>query len=397
MILSQLLAKINYSQPGLWQNIGDKETKFLKKRLKKTNNPIYICGLARAGTTITLEAISQHPDSATHSYRDFPMMFTPYFWNKLLDKCDKFLPQSKPQERSHKDGILVTPKSPEAMEEILWMAFFKDLHQENSSSILDKSHNNPIFSKFYQEHIQKLLLAHNKTRYVSKANYNITRLNYLNSIFDDAKFIILVRDPVTHISSLMKLDKRFAKTHQENPSSLKQMNLSGHFEFGLDRKLICTDIEKDQMIKTLFQKNKEIEAWAHYWNEIYSYILKLAQDKNIKNNIKIIIYEDFCQNSEQTLTSLFNFCQLSPNPELIAKYSKIIKPTTTNIDLNEGQQNTIKSIAGDTYLRLNNFSNEKLEDEILANLGQEAYNEHLSSKKDEIAYDDIRKELNLDS
>lgn len=45
---------------------------------------------------------------------------------------------------------------------------------------------------------------------------------------------------------------------------------------------------------------------------------------------------------------------------------------------------------------LQSFLSDRLEDALLANLGQEAYNEYLSSGKEGIPYDEIRKELKLD-
>src|SRR3546814_8123113 len=46
------------------------------------DRPIFIAGLARAGTTILLESLERHPVTVTHRYRDFPMVLTPVFWNR---------------------------------------------------------------------------------------------------------------------------------------------------------------------------------------------------------------------------------------------------------------------------------------------------------------------------
>ena len=47
-----------------------------------------------------------------------------------------------PAERAHKDRILVTPDSPEAMEEVLWMRFFPAVHDEAASQVLDAATSN---------------------------------------------------------------------------------------------------------------------------------------------------------------------------------------------------------------------------------------------------------------
>ena len=48
--------------------------------------PIYVSGLARSGSTILLELLARHEAVATHRYRDYPPVFTPYLWNRLLER-----------------------------------------------------------------------------------------------------------------------------------------------------------------------------------------------------------------------------------------------------------------------------------------------------------------------
>ena len=47
------------------------ETKTLNNEIDKLSidRPIYVTGVARAGTTIILEMLSKHPDLATHQYK----------------------------------------------------------------------------------------------------------------------------------------------------------------------------------------------------------------------------------------------------------------------------------------------------------------------------------------
>src|SRR5690606_10191757 len=149
--------------------------------------PVYIAGLARSGSTILLELLSRHPHLATHRYQDFPPLFTPWSWNWFLERAGG--KAQAPVERAHGDGIAVTPQSPEAFEEVLWMAFFPHLHDPAVSAALEAHTSNPAFERFYREHLQKLLLLRGAPRYLSKANYNVTRLPYLLKLFPDARFI----------------------------------------------------------------------------------------------------------------------------------------------------------------------------------------------------------------
>ncbi|HEX3989800.1 MAG TPA: sulfotransferase, partial [Acetobacteraceae bacterium] len=114
------------------------EGRLLADRLAATaiDRPVFVAGLARAGTTIVLRTLSEASEFATHRYADFPFLFTPYAWARLR----RLMParRQEPRERMHRDGIMVTAESPEAMEEVLWMAFFPRLHDPAVSNVLDE-------------------------------------------------------------------------------------------------------------------------------------------------------------------------------------------------------------------------------------------------------------------
>src|SRR5690606_3297213 len=102
----------------------------LRERLDPlpADRPVYVSGLARSGSTILLELLARHPELVTHRYRDFPLVLTPHAWNWFVDRAGRADHVAK--ERAHRDRIKVTPESPEAFEEVLWMAFFPQLHSQ---------------------------------------------------------------------------------------------------------------------------------------------------------------------------------------------------------------------------------------------------------------------------
>src|SRR5262245_13908675 len=65
-----------------WLGLGRFESSMLDQDLRSTrvNMPIYVCGLARSGSTLLHEIISSHPSVATHRIKDYPMIFTTYWW-----------------------------------------------------------------------------------------------------------------------------------------------------------------------------------------------------------------------------------------------------------------------------------------------------------------------------
>src|ERR671911_386811 len=95
--------------PGFWRWLGNMETRLLTEQIAdiRIEQPIYISGLARSGTTILLEILASHDATVTHAYKDFPPVLTPHFWNWFLERARK--QDTAPVERAHGDGIVVTP------------------------------------------------------------------------------------------------------------------------------------------------------------------------------------------------------------------------------------------------------------------------------------------------
>ena len=64
-------------RPRLWIALGNLESRVIADDLDAigVTQPIYISGVARAGSTILLETLAQHPDLASHRYRDYPPVF----------------------------------------------------------------------------------------------------------------------------------------------------------------------------------------------------------------------------------------------------------------------------------------------------------------------------------
>lgn len=301
-----------YRHPRAAIKLGNFDTRMAADAIEDISieAPIYIAGLARSGTTILLELLAEHPAVATHRYRDFPPVFTPWLWDRWLAR----VPQNNETatERAHGDGIAVTSQSPEAFEEVLWMAFFEHIHASDHSSVLDAQTSNPAFEQFYREHIRKLLAIRNGQRYVAKGNYNLMRLQYLQSIFSDARFVLPVRDPVWHIASLMKQQTLFEAGETAHPRALEHMRRVGHFEFGLDRRPIHTgDDDAVDHIQQLWADGHEVEGWAHYWAMIYADVdERLSRDGRLNEAALVIRYEDLCGDSQAVLERFYAHCGL---------------------------------------------------------------------------------------
>ncbi len=310
-----------------WIGLGNLESKLMAAELAEVpiEGPLYVSGLARSGSTILLEALARHEHTATHRYKDYPPVFTPYFWNWFLDRAERR--EAEASERSHKDGIRITPDSPEAFEEVLWMAFFPRLHDPRASAVLDAAARQPEFEAFYRDHIRKLLRVRAATRYLAKANYNVTRLEYLLELFPDARFVLPVREPLWHIASLMKQHALFSAAARTNPRALAHLQRVGHFEFGLDRRAInAGDADEIARIQDLWRRGAEVEGWARYWSHVHGYLAaRLETNPRLGAATLVVRFEDLCRAPHATLGALFEHCRLPASERFIAELAAGIR------------------------------------------------------------------------
>ncbi|MBF0383061.1 MAG: sulfotransferase [Magnetococcales bacterium] len=345
-----LLGGLIHNRKKFWIGLGNLESEMMEKKLANVavESPIFVSGLARSGSTILLEILAKTPNMASHLNRDFPFVFTPFWTNQFLAKTSS---DSKPVERAGADRILTSPDSPIALEEVLWMAFFNELHNPNNSALLDATTSNPSFETFYRNHIRKLILVRGGKRYLSKANYNITRLEYLLQLFPDARFIVPIRHPEPHIASLMKQHNLFNQGENDNPRALRFMHRQGHFEYGLGRRPLNTgpDTAVEQVL-TSWQRGEEVQGWAIYWNDIHRFIYqRLATNKALQKATLVVRYEDLCSHTSTTLERIFAHSGISDAEDVIAHYrEKISLPSYYKANFSQEDKNIIHQYCNDT-------------------------------------------------
>lgn len=324
---SHFLGGLVERHPRLWIRLGNMETRLLADPLASVeiHRPIYVTGLARSGTTLLLELLEGHEEVVTHRYRDFPLLHTPYAWNRFLDRTP--LRAEPPAERAHADGIRVTRESPEAFEEVLWMSFFPGLHEPGRSAVLDAATHNPAFEAFYRDHVRKLLLLRGGRRYVSKGNYNITRLEYLLRLFPDARFVIPIRDPVWHIASLIKQHRLFCEGERSEPRASVHLRRAGHFEFGLERRPInAGDTAEVERITRAWARGAEVEGWARYWAHVHAHLTdRLAGNPALRQAAMLVSYEGLCADPATTLRAVFTHCELSLPGEWLKRAERRVR------------------------------------------------------------------------
>ena len=197
---------------------------FLKAAPPDEGRHVFVCGLARAGTTILMREIHGSGAFGSLTYADMPFILAPNLWRKLSARGAQ---AGEKQERAHGDGIAVDQHSPEALDEVYWRVFAGKDYVRKERLTPHKPDRDQIAG--YRDLIRLVLLRTGKTRYLSKNNNMILRLAPLAQAMPDSTFLVPVRDPVSHAMSLLSQHRRFADADAFTQTYMQWL---GHHEFG---------------------------------------------------------------------------------------------------------------------------------------------------------------------
>ncbi|MEO1656495.1 MAG: sulfotransferase [Pseudomonadota bacterium] len=241
--------------------------------------PVFVSGLARAGTTSLMRAIYQSGAFTSLTYRDMPFVLAPNLWRRLNKNQKK---EMDAKERAHGDSILVDFDSPEALEEPFWLAFSKQQYvkidrlvpYQPDADIVDK----------YRSFVGHAIKDAPGKRYLAKNNNNILRLPSLGQAFPNATVLIPFRDPVAQASSLLNQHLRF--TEDTDDFTPRYMTYLGHYEFGPRHKAFALNghIPKDDP--------QTLDYWLHQWVTVYEYLLE--QSQQLTAPPQFVSYERLC-------------------------------------------------------------------------------------------------------
>jgi len=333
----------------VFRGLGHLESRLLRRPLQEwpVDRPVYVVGIARAGTTITLELLHHHPAVATHRYYHLPIPHLPHWSSRLIASLP--LAAAPPVERIHADRLQITKDSPEMVEERIWMAHFPHLHREDRSNVLQADTHNTRFRRAYTDHIRKLCYTQARPRYAAKNNNLVTRLPYLHRLFPDARFVLVVRQPVAHVASLHKQQQLFCKLCDADPGLERYMAMVGHYEFGPHQQFIHTGSnEAMRQIRAHRQAHRHAEALATYWASIYGSIATLLEsDAGLAAATRVVRYEDLCRDSGPTIDGILRHAELDPGPftETRAHYAATLtEPDYYRHGFSDAQVDAIRAI-----------------------------------------------------
>ncbi|MCB2218999.1 MAG: sulfotransferase [Bacteroidetes bacterium] len=270
---------------------------------------VYISGMARAGTTVLMQYLGQISEFASLSYRHMPFLFMPRTWIRMRSKK-----KIEARERAHKDGIMHSLDSYEALEEPFWRNF------DGNDYIRDEflvSHS--IESGLHEKYDAFRKLVSGDKIYLAKNNNHLLRAASLHELDQEAghntKTIIPFREPYSQAFSLLNQHKILSKMAEEDEFVKDYMEFLVHHEFGLSHKVPVLDenIPKLELPEDQFS----LEYWLEIWYQFYK--KAFHQFRGI-DDFYFFCYEAFCQQPKASLSQLIEVLGM---PKKLVKSIKV--------------------------------------------------------------------------
>ena len=314
--LQQKLHRIALFSQFMRETTFDVESSIVSTE-KKSDNHVFVAGLARSGTTILLNALYESNQFSSLSYQNMPFILAPNLWSNLSVSKQNI----KLTERAHGDGIKVSSASPEAFEEVFWMTF-----DESDLNTKEKF-------KLYVELINR---KYQKNRYLSKNNQNIRRLELISDVFPKSQILIPFRNPIQHSYSLLSQHQLFIDLSKNDTFISDYMKWIGHTEFGPNYIPIH---DKHLTFRDHLDINHWLEQWWLTYQHCYTHLAH-------RNNIYFICYEKLCSSEDYWIDIL----KLLKIPHL---YDFEFKEShkTIRLDINEGIIEEASSLYSKLYDR----------------------------------------------
>jgi hypothetical protein len=350
----RLLHEIAFSVPMLQKGLCNLENDVFSAKLKNvvSQDEVFVTSLPRAGTTLLLNLLYETGEFATFTYRQMPFVLAPLLWNQF---SRPFQRTGEDKKRAHGDGMKISYDSPEAFEEIIWLAYLKDkIVNQDSLSPLSQGDSREEFTEAIRNSAKKCIILKCEanpsmkiSRYLSKNNPNISRIDLLRELFPTSKLLVPFRHPLAHISSSMTQHERFLERHKQDNFSRKYMKWLGHLEFGENFKPINFDgWLNDEQVPFLI----DYDFWIRYWTAAYTHVLEHMGD-----HVQLVDFDALLKNGEPILGRIAGFLGLENKNALVSGADTLRSPTTKPFDSSVCSPENLDA-AIDVYKRLQDLS-----------------------------------------
>ena len=281
------------SRPVMEMSFDIERAMFAKALAPESGSrPVFVCGLARAGTSLVTRLLDSSGMFASLRYRDMPFPLAPNLWARLSGGNTR---QVGAVERAHGDGLSHDLDTPEAIEEVFWRCFEGDRYI--GSDGLFPRFPRPETLDAYRSLVGLVCLRSGRSRYLAKNNNHVLRLQSLIDEFPDAVLVHPFRHPVKQAASLLAQHRRTCARQSLDPFSLSYARWLGHHEFGTDH--------RPHLLPgaPLPHENKfEMEYWLRCWESIYSFLLNLGP--SVRSRQVFVDYDELCRRPAEVLRVL---------------------------------------------------------------------------------------------
>ncbi|HEX8412371.1 MAG TPA: sulfotransferase, partial [Sphingomicrobium sp.] len=259
------------------------------------DRPMFVTGLARAGTSLVTRLLHGSGAFATGTYRNMPFALAPNLWARLGSGRTVTT-----RERGHGDGLEHDLDTPEAIEEVFWRTLEGDRYILRDRLIQAPPSNDTL--QAFQDYMRLVVLRDGRSRYLSKNNNNVLRLQALSRALPAARFVHPFRSPLQQVGSLMQQHVRALAAHAEDPFRRRYMTWLGHHEFGSDlRPMDFT--AGDRATPELHTA----DDWLRLWIDVYRHILASLGDASL-----LLDYDALAAEPGSHLEALAAFAGVSP-------------------------------------------------------------------------------------
>jgi len=277
---------------------------------KKIDTFLYVCGYPRSGTTVITNFLNLTKKFSSYTHKDMPLILSPILWSKFSSIYYKGFKDIK---RKHDDSMLINLDFADSFEEVIWKNFKK----------------NSYFFEIYLKNIKKIVYLRNKSKYLSKSNQNLARINLIKKNIPDSKFLIIFRNPISQLKSLMKVNQIFFDEISKNSFFLNELDFLGHYEFGPKRKFIFENLKNLKEIKNNWYEGNFALSYIQEWIDVHQMILNNYLGVG---NINFVNYDDLRNNFQEETTKILEFCEVDINQIDIKECLKLFNFDSSSVN-----------------------------------------------------------------
>lgn len=225
--------------------------------------PVFVTGLACAGSTVLMQRLQGTGQFAVLSRRDMPFALAPNTWARLRGGGRT---KRKAGERADGDGLPHDPDNAEGTEEIFWLHHEGERYLSPTGLVPVPPRDETLIA--FTRYLRLVQMRHGRPRYLSRNNNNLLRLPALLQSAPDAALLHPFGDPLQQAASLRAQHRQACVLAAGDPFRVRYMAWLGQHEFGLDQRPFLL---AGTPLATL--PRDSLDYWLQLWSSVHAHLL----------------------------------------------------------------------------------------------------------------------------